>query len=367
MKNTRLRTVIVFFVVVLIIVSFGLYRTGATVVQPLSTAGPISASINPSMAAGSAVTNTLPAVPTVMTVQGTALPMPTTAASGTPAIGFPIRAAFYYPWFPEAWNQQGFNPFTHFHPLLGFYDSSSISVVHQHIREMLYGGITAGISSWWGPGTPTDGRVKELLAAATGSGFRWALYYEKEGIGNPSPTEISSDLTYIRDHYTSDPSYLKIDGRFVVFVYGEPTDDCGMADRWKQGNTVNAYIVLKVFPKYMNCPNQPDGWHQYSPADAVVNRSLSYTISPGFWKEGEETARLARDLNQWNNDILSMLSSGARFQLITTFNEWGEGTAIEPAKEWSSPSGYGAYLDALHNNGDPPAAGQPIQAVMPTP
>ena len=34
------------------------------------------------------------------------------AADTQPA--FPIRAAFYYPWFPEAWNQQGFNPFTNY-------------------------------------------------------------------------------------------------------------------------------------------------------------------------------------------------------------------------------------------------------------
>ena len=26
--------------------------------------------------------------------------------------GFPIRAAFYYPWFPEAWRQSGLSPFT---------------------------------------------------------------------------------------------------------------------------------------------------------------------------------------------------------------------------------------------------------------
>ena len=42
---------------------------------------------------------------------------------------FPIRAAFYYPWFPEAWNQQGFNPFTNYTPTLGFYDSSSSSTI----------------------------------------------------------------------------------------------------------------------------------------------------------------------------------------------------------------------------------------------
>jgi hypothetical protein len=46
-----------------------------------------------------------------------------------------------------------------------------------------------------------------------------------------------------------------------------------------------------------------------------------------------------------------MVASHEPWQLVTTFNEWGEGTAVESATEWASPSGYGAYLDALHNDG----------------
>jgi hypothetical protein len=42
-----------------------------------------------------------------------------------------------------------------------------------------------------------------------------------------------------------------------------------------------------------------------------------------------------------------MVRSRARFQLITTFNEWGEGTAVESAREWRSRSGFGRYLDVL--------------------
>ena len=43
-----------------------------------------------------------------------------------------------------------------------------------------------------------------------------------------------------------------------------------------------------------------------------------------------------------------MIRSRARWQLVTTFNEWPEGTAVESAREWATPSGKGAYLDALH-------------------
>ncbi|MFZ2095575.1 MAG: hypothetical protein WAV05_02945 [Anaerolineales bacterium] len=47
---------------------------------------------------------------------------------------------------------------------------------------------------------------------------------------------------------------------------------------------MNAYIVLKVFPGYQACSNQPDGWHQYAPANPIDSQGqYSYTISPGFW------------------------------------------------------------------------------------
>ncbi len=49
-----------------------------------------------------------------------------------------------------------------------------------------------------------------------------------------------------------------------------------------------------------------------------------------------------------------MIASGTNWQLITTFSEWGEGTAVEPAAEWASSSGFGQYLDVLHNNGNVP-------------
>jgi hypothetical protein len=43
-----------------------------------------------------------------------------------------------------------------------------------------------------------------------------------------------------------------------------------------------------------------------------------------------------------------MAHSEAQFQYVISFNEWGEGTSVESATAWSSPSGYGRYLDVLH-------------------
>jgi len=48
----------------------------------------------------------------------------------------PLRAAFYYPWFPEAWDQGGINPYTNYHPTLGYYNVSDPAIIAQHIRAM---------------------------------------------------------------------------------------------------------------------------------------------------------------------------------------------------------------------------------------
>ena len=159
-------------------------------------------------------------------------PAPTPALSGA-SLSFPIQAAFYYPWFAEAWNQQGYNPFSWFTPTLGYYGTSAVAA--QHVTSMQGAGIRAGIASWWGQGSTTDGRIPTLLSVA--GSFRWTLYYEQEGSSDPSIAQINSDLTYIGAHYSSNTSYLRVAGKPVIFVYAGGGDGCGMADRWKAANT----------------------------------------------------------------------------------------------------------------------------------
>jgi hypothetical protein len=263
------------------------------------------------------------------------------------SLAFPIRAAFYYPWFPEAWKQGGRYPFTNFTPSAGFYDGTNASVVARHIADMRYAGMNAGIASWWGVGSKEDRRLPLLLAAAHDTPFKWSVYYEPEGYGDPGPARISADLAHLRADAT-DPAFLRVGGRAVVFVYAQPADACAMADRWASADTSGFYVVLKAFPGYARCRHQPDEWHQYNPAvrsDSQPGRS--FTVSPGFHLSGD-AERLARDPARFRADVLRMKASRAPFQLVTTFNEWGEGTAVESAAQWASTSGRGIYLDTLH-------------------
>jgi hypothetical protein len=287
---------------------------------------------------------------------GTASAPPATPAS----ITLPARGVFYYPWFSEAWSQSGYDPATHYTPTLGWY--RTLDVLSQHVAAMRYGGFGFAVSSWWGQGTKEDARLQPLLTAAHGTPLRVAPYYEGEGATtaavpgspNPSPSQLTADLNYIAAHYAYDPNYLWIAGKPVIFAYGDGSDTCTTAARWAQANaaaTTKFYVVLKVFSGYATCANQPDNWHQYGPASAADSQGAhSYTISPGFWHFAESTPRLARDLARWHTDVTAMNCSGAGLRLVTTFNEWGEGTAVESASQWASASGQGRYLDELHAN-----------------
>ena len=296
-------------------------------------------------------------------------PAPASGPASAPASAAPIRAAFYYPWFPEAWAQQGQNPFTNYSPTRGFY-RTDVATVRAQIADMEYGDITIGIASWFGRGTTTDRHWPALIAAARGTGFAWAPYYEPEGISDPTPAQIASDLHYLESRYgTGSPhsGLASLSGRGMpVFVYN--ADDltkakgCNTVRRWSLARKLltseygeAVYVDLKVFPGYASCPGVSaiDGWHQYEPARANQDFAAapgdgSYSISPGYWKSGAPYGTspfLARDRTRWQASIASMRSSHAKWQLITTFNEWGEGTAIESASGCRSAAPIGAYCD----------------------
>jgi hypothetical protein len=62
---------------------------------------------------------------------------------------------------------------------------------------------------------------------------------------------------------------------------------------------------------------------------------------------------------RWRQNIRNMIASGEPWQLVTTFNEWGQGSAVEEANGWTSAS-HGTYLDALANDGAEPPSADPV-------
>lgn len=275
------------------------------------------------------------------------------------SLTLPLRGAFYYPWYPQTWTVQGERVF--YEPDLGYYSSDDPAVVDQHIDELDYAKVDVAIASWWGPGAQSeDTRVPMLLnqTVEAGSDLKWAMYYEDEGFGDPSVATLRADLQYLADNYTDHEAYAYVDGKPVIFVYNADDPDCEVADRWAEAAGDDWYVQLKVFGGFRGCASQPDSWHQYGPGSAVSQHDgYSYAITPGFWRADQAEPLLERDIDRWEQNVTDMIASAEPWQLITTYNEWGEGTAVESARNWPSASGYGQYLDALHFNGDVPDTG----------
>ncbi len=237
-----------------------------------------------------------------------------------------VRAAFYYNWFPETWTAGGAP--VHGEPSLGKY-TSALGIFQTHVLQMRYARINAGIFSWWDPQSPYDARVPDMLKAAEGTPFRWAAYYEQEGFGDPDPAKLAADLDYLK-RYFSHPNYWHIAGKPVVYSYADGADGQTMAQRWAQAAT-GIYYSLKVFDGFRTVSPQPSSWHQYAPDQGYVEfLPWSVSVSPGFWFAPDATARLERDPRRFEADVARMVAAKPEVQLVTTFNEWGEGTGVEP-------------------------------------
>ncbi len=243
-----------------------------------------------------------------------------------------------------------------FNPTTDLYSSNDYNIFKWQLTQLAQAKQEVAIASWWGQGDRSDiafsHQITDFMNRSDNPypNLRWATYYECEGntcngTFNPSVATIVSDLNYIATNYVTQPSYLKIGGKPVIFVYADPTDggttdtscsDNSMTARWQEANKQaisKFYVVLKVFNGYATDVCQPDSWHQYGPASRTNQQdTYSYMVSPGFWRSGD-TVRLPRDLNAFTTAVQSMVAANATWKLTETWNEWGEGSAVEPGMQ----------------------------------
>jgi hypothetical protein len=335
-------------------------------------------------------------------------PTPTATTTPIPSINknfqptAPYHATFYYPWSenPNTANTDGIKKWSYwddspngattkhtppqnwfsnylpdpnpekFDPTNELYSSFNDQNIYWQLSKMKEAKQEVGISSWWGQGHKTDKAFKKIITDIMNRSdnpypnLRWGLYYENEGFGDPSTTQLISDLQYIKQNYADQPGMLKIDGKVVVFVYGDATDDAEMADRWATARAAvpGIYTVLKVYPGYTTDATKANSWHQYSPAGRSDQQgNYSYSISPGFWLNGQEM-RLCRNLDgapqmkcksdnptlpveSFKTAIQNMVSANTAWKLVETWNEWGEGTGVEPAQKVNQVTTGTASLD----------------------
>ena len=285
--------------------------------------------------------------------------------------------AFYYTWYltPEAsgkwehWNEGKHNPDkilengfrdigTTDHPVGGTYDSSEPALIRRHLELAQYCGIDALIATWWGPNNYIDTGLGKVLdeIEKTNSPVRVCAYYEI--VSEPTVQGVMKDIEYAVSKYGVRPGYFKVDGRPVIFVTGLTLKQLGL-EGWQEVTRIarDRKIVLLPDKSSEKWVSAFDGMHLYNPYDGpIVDRDLrqdyvkhvelarrlgiiaTATVAPGCNDSNigrpQDTVVGRRDGNLYREMWEGAIQSKPDWILITSFNEWHEGTEIEPSIEY---------------------------------
>lgn len=307
----------------------------------------------------------------------------------------PVVGVYYYPWYRRTreWRQVMRQHLkAPQEPELGLYRSDDPNVIRTHIAQSLRGGIDFWAVSWWGPGQHCDVTFRNAILKHPDAGkLKYAVLYESTGrfgrFNSPSYERWLPDLTYMQEHYFDHPSYLKIDGKPVVFVYltreyfrnkghealkemrakfpnlylvGDDVFGAGYRSEWaKNFDAVTAYDVYGQSVGRLGGTREAVAFlarnYRHAKAQAnAVGTAFMPTIAPGYndtaVRRGHPgRARYFTDVeNSEEGDLframirdvaLPLLDPKAdNIVLVTSFNEWYEDTQIEPTAGTAPPS-----------------------------
>jgi len=299
----------------------------------------------------------------------------------------PLIGAHYYPWYEaQRWAREP----TADTPLLGRYRSADRAVVAEHIRGARQADLDFFMLSCLGPDGPEAQTLQEaVLPELNSAGFRFALHYETPialGLRPDLPIDFAAKLPdgtvagdrfveqfdRLADLYFTHPLYLRHDGKAVVMLYLVRNFEHpgpylqAMRERLSARGielTLIADVMYWETPGELDWPflqehfqavtaynlyHRPDFLRrveiQYAATDRVARAHglrMIPSVMPGYDDtrlRGAGRPVLARRGGEFYADYWRIAARFVRpdqpFLLVTTFNEWHEGTEMEPSKEY---------------------------------
>jgi hypothetical protein len=276
---------------------------------------------------------------------------PATARAAAPV------SAFYYPWYgtPTAdgafqhWAQDGKTPplsiASNYWPMRGVYSSSDHAVLVGQMKEIKQAGITDVAVSWWGWGSPEDQRLPAVIRAARADRLTVSVHIEP--YGGRTVANVEDAIVHLQEL-----------GVTRFFVY-RPQDQL-----WSDWAAMNDRLAgVRVFAQtalvgqalaghfdgvytYDVLIYGPDTFPRLCQQAHAAGLLCAPSVGPGYDARaavGDMRVKPRRDGATYDAMWQGAVNAGADLVTITSYNEWHEGTQIEPAR---TRLGYDTYNGA---------------------
>jgi hypothetical protein len=223
---------------------------------------------------------------------------------------------------------------TRYFPSRGLYSSSNPGLVDAQMREIRSAGIDTVVVSWWGFGSREAERLPLVLDSARLNGLQVAVHIEPYPGRTPAST-------------ANDIEQLKALGITDFYVYDADRDDPAA---WAEavgpleGVRIFGHTTLVGRAKAAGF----DGLYTYDVGTwtgstfarlctqaHAVGLLCAPSVGPGYdarLATGDTLVRTRGDGSAYDRMWRRTIRAGADLVTITSYNEWQEGTQIEPAR-----------------------------------
>jgi glycoprotein endo-alpha-1,2-mannosidase len=321
--------------------------------------------------------------------------------------------AVYYGWYGQPpgrdpWHGYDTNKHEIFgtqrYPVKGPYSSHDVDVIDWQIDQAKAHGITGFMVSWWGVGEWESWVNKGfalLLERAEKKDFKIGVYWEQApGDGRGQIERAIGEISYVLKQYGHSQAFLKANGRPAIFAYGRVMEQVPVSAWPEIINGIRARggdFALFADGQEDSFACIADGVHTYwlegIPYDLehhlttgklgelrtwaarsyqrAVNlarkrgRISCLTVAPG--NDQRKAYKFDWIMDRLDGRTYRTLWEEARkanpdWILITSWNEWPEGSEIEPSLEFGD-----AYLKITAEYAGPFLSGAPVNAPPPAP
>jgi len=270
-------------------------------------------------------------------------------------------------WIDSTWNNVDPHPGgddigANFYPQLGNYSSRDPETISTHMQQIREAGIGVVAISWWGKDNFTDQSVRTLLDTAHAHGLKVAFHIEP---AYKTVKEFRELMEYISSSYLQHPAMYRMAGKPLYYLYNSFQLNY---DEWQsllnsdsqstvRGTALDGIFIglwTTGFDGEFAVRSGFDGFYTYFASDGFAygsttanwpdmaafarENNLIYipSVGPGYAdtriRPWNEKTTKSRDQGRYYEEMFkNAVNTAPDIISITSFNEWHEGTQIEPA------------------------------------